>query len=88
MSWKSSGTCGTGMQTVILPPTLNFPRKSACRRNRSHHYYQNRFISSIREGMYFGYTVTYHDSCYLGRYHGIYEQPRFILKAIPGLKRR
>jgi len=32
-------------------------------------------------------VIAYHDSCYLGRYNDIYQEPRDILKAIDGIKR-
>ncbi len=39
----------------------------------------------LKKNPFEGKTVTFHDSCHAGRAQGLYEPPRDMLKAIPGL---
>ena len=40
----------------------------------------------IELGGEYNRKVTYHDPCYLGRHNGVYDEPREVLKRVPGLE--
>ena len=55
------------------------------------HHASHHFLELIEQGKLkpeksFDRKVVYHDPCVLGRQNGIYEEPREILKSIPGLE--
>jgi Fe-S oxidoreductase len=85
-----------GIKTIVTPCSgcLNtlrnlYPEMGECTFQVKHNV--ELFADLIREGKLkprytIKKTVTYHDPCHLGRHGKIFDAPREILKAIPGLK--
>ena len=81
-----------GVRNIIAtsPHCMNLFNKQEEAEYRSVHYTQvlDKLIGEgkLQPAKEVGLKVAYHDPCYLGRHNGIYEEPRNVLRAIPGLQ--
>ena len=65
-----------------------YPQLGGHYRVRHHAEYLGELVSQgrLKPSTSMERDVAYHDPCYLGRYHDIYDQPRAALRAIPGVR--